>query len=228
MTQPDTLQKQIRKHPWLPYIAPFLLFILITEAARWLPPFLSPWLYMIKTLLAILLLWLFRRQYRDEFGTPLSAAQWLAAVCCGLVVLFLWVAGESLLPKVGESTLFSATALGESTAAVTIFISFRLLGSSFVVPVIEELFWRSFLMRYLISKDFRSLPVGSFSWFSFVVTAILFGSEHHRIVAGVLAGLLYGGLLLLQKNLRGVVIAHTITNLGLGIYILITGSWQFW
>ncbi len=92
----------------------------------------------------------------------------------------------------------------------------------------EELFWRSLVMRYLIKSDFRSIPVGSFSWFSFLVTAILFGAEHHRIGAGVVAGLLYGGLLLIQKNLRGVIIAHAITNFGLGVYILTTGSWQFW
>jgi CAAX prenyl protease-like protein len=58
--------------------------------------------------------------------------------------------------------------------------------------------------------------------------AFLFGLEHHRIIVGIIAGLLYGLLLIWQKKLKGVIIAHSVTNLGLGIYILITGSWMFW
>jgi hypothetical protein len=104
----------------------------------------------------------------------------------------------------------------------------RLLGSSLVVPVMEELFWRSFLRRYLINPDFRSIPMGAFTWFSFVGTAVLFGLEHHRVLVGVIAGVLYGLLLVYQKNLKGVVLAHGVTNLGLGIYIMVTRNWMFW
>ncbi len=209
-----------QKHPWLPYVTPFLLFIIITEAARWLPSSLSSWLYIAKTVLAALLLWWFWSDYRCELKKPLSFSGWLTALFCGLLVLFIWIKGESILPTLGEPI--------KGTAPAAFFIAVHLLGSSLVVPLMEELFWRSFLMRYLISRDFRSLPPGSFSWFSFLATALLFGSEHHRIGAGVIAGLLYGALLLWQKNLRGVIIAHSVTNLGLGIYVIITGSWQFW
>ena len=83
-------------------------------------------------------------------------------------------------------------------------------------------------MRYLINPDFRSISIGTFTWLSFTGTAILFGLEHHRIIAGVIAGLLYGLLLVHQKNLKGVIIAHGVTNLGLGIYVVTTGSWMFW
>jgi CAAX prenyl protease-like protein len=107
-------------------------------------------------------------------------------------------------------------------------IAVRLIGAAVVVPVMEELFWRSFLMRYLINPDFRSVPMGAFSWLSFMGVAILFGLEHHRVVVGIAVGLLYNLLLIHQKNLKGVILAHGVTNLGLGIYVLITGSWMFW
>ena len=94
----------------------------------------------------------------------------------------------------------------------------RLMGAAVVVPVMEELFWRSFLMRYLINPDFRAVPMGSFAWFSFLGVAVLFGLEHHRVVVGFIAGVLYGGLLIRQKKLKWVILAHGVTNLGLGIY----------
>ncbi|MEE4601344.1 MAG: hypothetical protein V2J65_08675 [Desulfobacteraceae bacterium] len=58
--------------------------------------------------------------------------------------------------------------------------------------------------------------------------AILFGLEHHRVVVGIAVGLLYNLLLIRQKKLKGVIMAHAVTNLGLGIYVLLTGSWMFW
>jgi len=104
----------------------------------------------------------------------------------------------------------------------------RLLGAAVVAPVMEELFWRSFLMRYLTNRDFRSVPMGSLTRYSFLAVAVLFALEHHRIVEGVVAGLLYGLLVVRQKKLVGAILAHGITNLGLGIYVIATGRWMFW
>ena len=54
------------------------------------------------------------------------------------------------------------------------------------------------------------------------------GFEHHRVIVGIIAGLLYNLLLIRQKKLKGVILAHGVTNLGLGIYVLLTGNWMFW
>jgi hypothetical protein len=48
------------------------------------------------------------------------------------------------------------------------------------------------------------------------------------VLVGIIAGLLYGFLLIRQKNLKGVILAHGVTNCGLGIYIVVTGNWMFW
>ncbi len=219
--------KQLLEKPWLPYVLPFALFLLLTEPARFIPEF-SPHLYIAKTLVVGALLWFWRHKYIADFSSGLSFSEVLTAIFCGLLVLVIWIVPEEYLFQVGESTGFDPYALGESQLAVIGLIGVRLIGSSLVVPVMEELFWRSFLMRYLVNPDFRSVPMGAFTWFSFIGVAILFGLEHNRVIVGIIAGLIYGLLLIRQKNLKGVIIAHGVTNLGLGIYIVVTGNWMFW
>jgi CAAX prenyl protease-like protein len=219
--------RRLLEKPWLPYVLPFVLFLLLTEPARFFPA-LSPYLYIAKTVIVGALLWFWRHKYTADFSKGLSFRELITAVFCGLLVLVIWIAPEQYLFKVGESTGFDPHALGGSQFAAIVLIGVRLIGSSLVVPVMEELFWRSFFMRYLIKPDFRSVPMGAFTWFSFLGVAVLFGLEHHRVLVGIIAGLLYGLLLVKQKNLKGVIVAHAVTNLGLGIYVILTGNWVFW
>jgi CAAX prenyl protease-like protein len=97
-----------------------------------------------------------------------------------------------------------------------------------VVPLMEELFWRSFAMRFMIRSDFKSVPLGKFSWFSFLIVAIAFGFEHHQWLPGIVAGLVYAGVLYRSKNLFSPILSHAVTNLLLGIYVLSTAKWGFW
>lgn len=224
--QRDRLQ-QLWQKPWLPYVLPFVLFLLLTEPARFFPA-LSPYLYISKTLLVGILLWFWRKKYVADFSVGLSFKEFLTAFSCGLLVLVIWIVPEEYLFQVGQGVPFDRYALGDSQAAAITLIGVRLIGSSLVVPVMEELFWRSFLMRYLINADFRSIPMGAFSWFSFIGVAVFFGLEHHRVLVGIIAGVLYGLLLVYQKNLKGVILAHGVTNLGLGLYVIVTGNWVFW
>lgn len=215
------------KKPWLPYVLPFALFLLLTEPARFFPS-LAPFLYITKTLFVGSLLWFWRKKYVDDFSSKLSGVEIVTAVSCGLLVLILWIVSEGLFYQMEQKTLFNPYGLGESQTAFLTLVTIRLQGAALVVPIMEELFWRSFFMRYLIDPDFKNVPMGAFSWLSFSGMAILFGLEHNRIVVGILAGIVYGFLLIHQKKLKGVIVAHTVTNLGLGIYVLLTDSWCFW
>ena len=107
-------------------------------------------------------------------------------------------------------------------------ISIRLFGAVVIVPIMEELFWRSFLLRYLINTEFKQVTLGTFNWFSLVWTVLLFGQEHQRWLAGIGAGILYTLLLYRTKSLSACILAHAITNLALGIYVLLTGHWEYW
>ena len=219
--------KQLSAKPWFPYVVPFVLFLLLTEPARFFPA-LIPFLYIAKTIIVGALLWFWRHKYAADWSSGLSFREFLLAFFCGLLVLIIWIVPEQYLFQVGQGAGFNPYALGGSQAAAIGLIAVRLIGSSVVVPIMEELFWRSFILRYLINPDFRSVPLGTFTWFSFIGVAVLFGLEHHRIIVGIIAGLLYGLLLIYQKNLKGVILAHAVTNFGLGIYVLVTGNWMFW
>lgn len=219
--------KRFTGKPWFPYVLPFLLFLLLTEPGRFFPASVS-FLYTIKTILVGTMLWRWRHTFKADFSSVLSWSACLESLFCGLLVLAIWIVPEDYFFKVGQGAGFDPYALGGSQAAALILITIRMVGSSLVVPVMEELFWRSFVMRYLIDPDFRSVKIGTFSWYSFLGVAILFGLEHHRVVVGIVAGLLYGLLLIRQKNLKGVILAHMVTNLGLGIYVVTTGHWAFW
>ncbi len=221
------LIKRLLEKPWFPYVLPFALFLLLTEPGRFFPS-LNPFLSIAKTFIVGALLWFWRHKYVADFSSGLSFREFLEALCCGLLVLLIWIVPEGYLFQLKQSSTFDPYGLGESKYAFIGLLAVRLIGSSIVVPVMEELFWRSFLLRYLIHQDFRSVPMGTFSWFSFMAVAILFGLEHNRIIVGIIAGLLYGFLLIRQKKLKGVILAHGITNLGLGIYVLVTGNWMFW
>ena len=97
-----------------------------------------------------------------------------------------------------------------------------------VVPVMEELFWRSFLMRWIDRRDFLGLEPRRVSATAVILASGLFALEHSLWVAGLIAGLAYAVLYMTTNNLRAPVLAHAVTNAILGLWILATGSWQLW
>ena len=104
----------------------------------------------------------------------------------------------------------------------------RILGSTFVVPPIEEVFYRSFLYRYLVKNDFLSIPLGAFAWTPFLVTSAVFGFAHFQWLAGILCGLAYQGLVCWKRRLGDAMTAHAVTNFLLGLWVVYRGAWQFW
>jgi CAAX prenyl protease-like protein len=219
--------RQLLKSPWLPYVFPFVVFLLLTGLDRFFPAW-THLIYISKTIIVGALLWYWRHEYAADISPKLSFYGCVAAVFSGLLVLVIWIVPEPYLPQFGEHSGFNPFSFGWSGMAVYGLIAMRLIGASVVVPVMEELFWRSFLMRYLINPDFRTVPLGAFSWFSFIGVTVMFGLEHHRVIVGIVAGVIYNLLLIRQKRLRGCILAHGVTNLGLGTYVLLTESWMFW
>jgi len=218
---------QFKKKSWLPYVIPFAVFMLLTAPVKYLPLY-AHFFYIGKTVIVGGLLLLWYREYIPDISLNLNFYQVLSALLSGLLVLIIWVAPEKYLFQTGNHTGFNPYSFGWSPTATAGLIAVRLLGAAIVVPVMEELFWRSFILRYIINPDFRKVPLGTFTWGSFLIVVILFGFEHYRVVQGIAAGIIYTLLLIRQKNLMGPIIAHGVTNLGLGIYVLLTKGWTFW
>ena len=209
------------KHAYIPYILPFAIFALFTVEL----PLLSisqAILYPVKTILvafSLIFLWQF---YRQEIRIEFSRS----AILSGVLVFMIWVLPDRLYPHIGYSK-FDPFELS-SGYGVYLLIAFRMIGACLVVPVMEELFWRSFALRFAIRSEFKSVPLGQFSWFSFIFISLLFGFEHHRWLVGIFAGMIYAGVLYNSKNLFVPILSHAITNFLLGLYTLWTHHWSFW
>ena len=92
----------------------------------------------------------------------------------------------------------------------------------------EELFWRSFLLRWIDRREFLTADPRRASWLAFAISSALFAVEHSLWFAGLLAGLAYGWLYMRSRNLWIPIVSHATTNGILGIWILATGNWRFW
>jgi CAAX prenyl protease-like protein len=208
------------KKQYLPYLVPFFVFLILTYAGSWVPHG-TYLLYPLKTLIVGALLYYYRQSYSE-----LRASFSWFALLVGILVFVIWVVPEGWYPQLGSSE-FNPYTYGKNWIAVVL-ILFRFVGAVIVVPIFEELFWRSFAIRWLIHEDFRSVPIGKFTWFSCIAIVLGFGFEHHRWLVGILAGIVYNGLLYYKKDLSHCIIAHATTNLLLGIYVLLTHQWTFW
>ncbi len=186
--------------------------------------------YPIKTILIAIILVILWRRYDELRGTSWFAPKDLvAALITGVVVFVIWINLDLPYVRMGEGASgFNPYELEYGGAVIMGIIAIRLFGASIIVPIFEELFWRSFIMRYLVDADISKVALGAFTAFSFIGTAILFGLEHHLWLAGMIAGFIYGALLCYTKNLKACIISHGITNLLLGVYVLYSGNWQLW
>jgi hypothetical protein len=186
--------------------------------------------YPIKTILIAIILIVLWKRYDELSGTSWFALKGLVpAVITGVAVFVIWINLDLPFASMGESTGFNPYEMGYGGgAAIIAIIAIRLFGASIIVPIFEELFWRSFIMRYLIDSNINKVALGAFTLFSFIGTAVLFGLEHNLWLAGIVAGLIYGGLLLYTKNLKACIVSHGITNLLLGLYVLNSGNWHLW
>jgi CAAX prenyl protease-like protein len=216
-------------HSPAPYVAPFAGFIgtMAVEKLFDVPPQIG---YPLRCLVSLTLLLLLSKRV-----TSLRPTRRVASVLLGLAVFVIWVAPDFLFDYRGH-WLFQNAVTGkvaatppESLQSDWVFLAVRVLGSTLLVPVIEELFWRAWLMRWVANQDFWKLPLGHYSTVSFTAVAVLFASEHGPYwEVGLAAGVLYGWWLVRTRNLGDCIVAHATTNAVLAAYVLTRGQWRFW
>jgi exosortase E/protease (VPEID-CTERM system) len=179
-------------------------------------------LYPLRVVAPLVPLWLYRRYYGD-----LSWVWSWTPVGLGVLVFVLWVALEPAPDPQTAETVPNALAQMHSAAAALWLVS-RVLGSTLVVPVVEELAFRGYLLRRLINADFTAVSARQFTAASFLISSVVFGMLHGRWVAGILAGMVYALAQYQRGRLGDAIIAHATTNGLLAAYVLIFGHWYFW
>ncbi len=202
------------------YLAPFLVIVAAAMIGR---AFSSgfDWLYPARVLAAAVVLWWFWREYADLRWT----FSW-DALAIGVAAFAIWLPLQSASAESGNALASGLSGL--SPAGYWCWLIFRVVGHVITVPLAEELAFRGYLTRRLIAADFQSVPVGRFSWLSFLVSSALFGLMHGTWLAGLLAGMLYALAVYRRGELTDAVVAHAITNALIAAYVLTTGSWFLW
>jgi uncharacterized protein len=232
------LRRPFAASPLLARVVPFGIFLALTlgqgqfgEASRY-------WFYLAKTLVGIWLI-LEMRPFVAEMRWAMS---WEAVlVGAGVFALWaglppewttqhsLWVKLAITHPPAAAPTLWNPHGqFGDNSALAWLMIGVRLAGSTFIVPPLEEVFYRSFLYRYMAKPDFQSVPLNRFAWTPFLATAAVFGFAHNEWLAGLLCGAAYQWLVLRKNRLGDAMTAHAITNFLLGLWVVWRGAWNFW
>ena len=151
----------------------------------------------------------------------------MGSFALGLVVFVLWINMDWTFGALSQPPGFNPEIFPDPDLRRVMTV-IRIGSAVLIVPVMEEIFWRSFILRYVISPDFTKVPLGTFTGISFLAGAVLFGLGHHFIIAGIMAGMAYSCLLYKTKSLAQCILAHAVTNLALAIYVLSTQQWRFW
>jgi CAAX prenyl protease-like protein len=210
--------------------APFALFMALLAlrgaAADTVWPLDARWLYALNLPLVGALLWLWRHEYAELRQRP-ALGEALLSVGVGLLVLGLWIHLDAPWMRVGQpaAAFVPLDAAGRPEQAL---IAVRWLGAALLVPVMEELFWRGFLMRWLERPGFEGVDPRRVGLRAVALSTGLFMLAHTLWLAAIVAGLAYALLYLRTGRLWNAVIAHAVTNGALGAWVVATGRWEFW
>ncbi len=223
----------INRKSFAAYVVPMVLFIGFLALVSLLKGrgtslwFTAPeyWVYPLQTVVCGAVLVFFWRNYRLQRPVGL-----IFGLAIGLLVFLLWIAPQAWLGFSVRGEGFNPEVFSASPALYYLSIAFRFIRLAVVVPLVEEIFWRGFLLRYLIKEEFETVPLGSFSWVSFWVVVLAFTFSHSRPdwPAAFLTGILYNVVIYRTKSLSTCVLTHATTNLLLGIWIMQTRQWGFW
>ena len=227
----------LTKHPGISRSLPFALFIaLLAIELSWttLQPMVhglqsldKRWLYGIKSgLTALALFWLWAR-FEELQQVPRQIGGWVMAIAVGLGIFVIWINLTQSWMLLGEMSKGFDPHQADGRMD-WLLAAIRLAGSALIVPIMEELFWRSFIMRWVDKHDFLSLDPREVSQRALFVSSALFALEHKQWLAGFLAGYAYGWLYRKTGNVWLSILAHAVTNGVLGLWVLYTGNWQFW
>lgn len=211
----------------LPF-ALYMAFLALGQLLQSLAPVVDwRWWYVLQIGAALLVMAAYARSYVEladiaGFGWPAG----LRAVGVGAAAFVAWIALDLPWAGGGDSAGFEATK-GDGSIDWML-VGLRLFGAAAVVPLMEELFWRSFILRWIERRDFLYQVPATVGLRALVLSSLLFGLEHELWLAGIVAGLAYGGLYMRSGNLWSPVVAHATTNLLLGVWVVATASWRYW
>lgn len=218
------------RSPALPYIVPFGVFMAFValHSVLPLPDLADQW---VRVLVLTMVLALIARPVVD-----VRVRRMIPSLAIGVVVFAIWIGPDLLFPGYRQHWLFQNAITGAARSTLSIpaqgqagVLALRFFRAVVIVPIVEELFWRAWLMRWLISADFEKVPLGAYAPASFWAVAVLFAAEHGSYwEVGLLAGVIYNWWAIRTRSLGDLILAHAVTNACLGAYVIAAGKWEYW
>jgi exosortase E/protease (VPEID-CTERM system) len=207
-----------------PPVGAYLVPLIVTMVTRMITgpfPALFEQLYPVTVVVLGSVLFRYWREYR-RFDWGVS--WWPLEV--GAIVFAFWVILLRFSTPVGDAgsaeSLHSLAHGGQTFQIISL-----ALCAVFIVPMVEELAFRGYLIRKLISADFELVEPGRFTWTSFLLSSVLFGVMYHRWIVGTLAGMAFAIALYRRGRLTDAIIAHATSNALILLFMLNRGSWSF-
>lgn len=216
---------------WVPYVIPFAVFMVLLAVGPMLP--LPPRAEAVArvALLTVVIILVARPALDFRVTRP------FATVAVGATVFGLWIAPDLLIPGYREHPIFQngitgtvESSLSAEARADRVVLALRFARAALIVPVVEELFWRGWLPRWLDRMDaFHAVPLGQYTRWSFWGTALLFALEHGPFWdVGLMAGIVYNWWMSRTRSLGDLMLCHAVTNACLSGYVLAAGRWEYW
>jgi CAAX prenyl protease-like protein len=219
----------VTRSPSFPYIAPFAALLVVLGLSRAVPLPEVPKQIVVLAVMGVAL-WLCRSVI------DLRVRHWAGTMGVGVVVFVIWIGPDLLFPGYRQHWVFTNSLMGSVSSGLPdavrgdpAVLALRFARAAVVVPIAEEVFWRAWLMRWLISPKFEEVPLGARSPQSFWIVALLFASEHGAFWdVGLAAGVIYNLWMLRTQRLGDLILAHSVTNACLSAYVIATGRWEYW
>jgi CAAX prenyl protease-like protein len=237
------LDRFAKNRPDVALMAPMLVYLALLALRDNVLPYEYRWLAnLIRGVGGLAVVWLFRR-HMPPWGKP----HWPLAAVCGVAVAAGWYYGQYFFDRVGVPhalPLFASDgelvdprdALGTGGLFWST-VGTRILVACTTVPVVEEIFWRAFLLRALVKWwEFEKVPLGTFAWRSFLITSLLSTIEHpYNWAVSIPCWFAFNGLMYWKKSLLFLILVHAFTNLFLYVWVILNAvqwgdrsAWMFW
>lgn len=225
------MQSLLKQYPSLAWIAPFGVFMLLLAVSPMLA-IPQPWESIVRVgiLVAVIV------AFSGSILRTLRIENWLGSIALGIAVCALWVAPDMLIPGWRNSIIFQNGLTGTLKNSIApaelsdpLVLTLRFARAALLVPILEELFWRGWLPRYIVNNDWQKVPLGTFTRGAFIITAVLFAAEHGPYwEVGLLCGLIYNWWMMRTKSLGDIILVHAVTNAALSAFVLVTKRWEYW
>ena len=162
-------------------------------------------------------LWYYRETYRNMVW------KWTwRSVLIGVAVFVVW----ALLVDGDPNAEGTDAALWRDGSLPLFWIVPRAVVSTLIVPIVEELAFRGYLLRKLASADFETIPVGAFTITSLAASSLLFGLLHEHWTAGTIAGLAYALAQWQGRSIGSAIVAHGVTNGLIAAVAVLDQNWK--